>query len=101
MLGASLLAVACTTRSGGPPTSSQTSTLAVLEIPNPAAPGSGEASLTSLADGRAVLSWIEPAGKDAHAVRLAVLRGGQAMERAADDRAGTRASSSTGRTSRP
>jgi hypothetical protein len=81
VLGASLLAMACTTRSGGPPTSSRTSTLAVKEIPNPAAPGSGEASLTSLADGRAVLSWIEPAGKDAHAVRLAVLGvGGQWSE---------------------
>ncbi len=43
----------------------------VQEIPNPAAPGSGEASLAALPDGRAVLSWIEPAGEE-NAVRLAV-----------------------------
>ncbi|HEY6549304.1 MAG TPA: sialidase family protein, partial [Vicinamibacteria bacterium] len=43
----------------------------VEEIPNPAAPGSGEASLASLPDGRAVLSWIERAGEES-AVRMAV-----------------------------
>lgn len=43
----------------------------VEEIPNPTAPGSGEASLVALPDGRALLSWIEPAGGE-KAVRLAV-----------------------------
>jgi hypothetical protein len=50
--------------------------LVVEEIPNPAAPGGGEAQLSALADGRAVLSWIEPAGAG-HAVRLAVREGGR------------------------
>ena len=45
--------------------------MVVEEIPNPAAPGSGEASLAALPDGRAVLSWIEPAEGE-NAVRLAV-----------------------------
>ncbi len=43
----------------------------VEEIANPTAPGSGEASLSALPDGRAILSWIEPAG-EGNAVRLAV-----------------------------
>jgi hypothetical protein len=43
----------------------------VEEIPNPSAPGSGEANLAALPDGRAVLSWIEPAD-GGNAVRLAV-----------------------------
>ena len=43
----------------------------VEEIPNPAAPGSGEANLAALPDGRALLSWIEPAEGE-NAIRMAV-----------------------------
>jgi hypothetical protein len=35
------------------------------------APGSGEPNLTVLADGRVLLSWIEPAGNKRHALRYA------------------------------
>ena len=35
-------------------------------------PGSGEPNIHVTADGRAILSWLEPAGEDRHALRLAV-----------------------------
>jgi hypothetical protein len=50
--------------------------LVVEEIPNPAAPGGGEAELSALPDGRAVLSWIEPAA-GGQAVRLTIREGGR------------------------
>jgi hypothetical protein len=45
--------------------------LTVREIPTPAAPGSGEPNLAVASDGKLVLSWIEPAGEGAHALRFA------------------------------
>jgi hypothetical protein len=50
--------------------------LVVEPTPNPAAPGSGEANLAATADGRAVLSWIEPVA-GGHAVRLALRADGR------------------------
>lgn len=41
----------------------------------PAAPGSGEPNLTTGPDERVYLSWIEPAGNAAHALRFAILEG--------------------------
>jgi len=38
----------------------------------PAAAGSGEPNLAVLADGRVLLSWIEPAGEEGHRLRYAV-----------------------------
>ncbi len=44
----------------------------IVEItPNPAAAGSGEPFLSSGADGSLLMSWLEPAGDDAHAFRFA------------------------------
>ncbi|HEV3048675.1 MAG TPA: sialidase family protein, partial [Longimicrobium sp.] len=45
-----------------------------------AAPGSAEPNLTLGPDGRAYLSWIEPAPDSAHALRFAVLEGGRWSE---------------------
>lgn len=46
-------------------------------VASPAAPGSGEPNLTTGADERVYLSWLEPAGDTAHALRFATLEGGQ------------------------
>jgi hypothetical protein len=43
-----------------------------VEIESPAPPGSGEANLFAMQDGRVLMSWIEPAGTGAHALRFAV-----------------------------
>jgi hypothetical protein len=51
--------------------------LLIEEKENPAAPGSGEASLVAWGNGRAVLSWIEPAGDGGHALRLAAWETGR------------------------
>jgi hypothetical protein len=58
---------ACTnrqaTRDDGP--------IAVRSMDTPAAPGSGEPSLTVTNEGRVLLSWIEPVGEKRHALRYA------------------------------
>lgn len=46
-------------------------------LASPAAPGSGEPNLTTGPDGRIYLSWLEPAGDTAHALRFATLAGDQ------------------------
>ena len=46
--------------------------LAVGEFDFTAPPGSGQPSLYPLADGRVVLTWLEPTSHGAHALRLAV-----------------------------
>jgi len=43
----------------------------VGQMEAPAAPGSGEPNLAVAPDGRVLLSWIEPAGEDGHALRYA------------------------------
>jgi hypothetical protein len=48
---------------------------AAVEVPSPAAEGSGEPNLFALRDGRVLLSWIEPAGTAEHALRFAILDG--------------------------
>ena len=44
-------------------------------LTSPAAPGSGEPNLSTGTDGRVYLSWIEPVGDSAHALRFATLEG--------------------------
>jgi hypothetical protein len=53
-----------------------TAALAVRQVDSPARPGSGEPNLTVAADGTVLLSWIEPAGEDAHALRYSALASG-------------------------
>lgn len=55
--------------------SSSTESIVVTELSVQAAPGSGEPNLTVGPDGRAYLSWLEPAADSAHALRYAVLEG--------------------------
>ena len=43
------------------------------ELATPAAPGSAEPNLTTGADGRVYLSWVEPGPDSTHALRFAVL----------------------------
>jgi hypothetical protein len=54
--------------------------ITVTELSVAAAPGSAEPNLTLGPDGRAYLSWIEPAPDSAHALRFAVLEGGRWSE---------------------
>lgn len=42
------------------------------EVPNPAPPGSGQSFLVAGPDGKAYLSWIEPAGEGRNRLRFAV-----------------------------
>lgn len=56
--------------------SSSADSIAVTELSLNAAPGSGEPNLTVGPDGRAYLSWVEPAADSAHALRFAVLEAG-------------------------
>jgi hypothetical protein len=51
--------------------------LAVGDIEFRGPPGSGEANLYSGGDGRAILTWFEPAGGDAYALRVAVRQSGE------------------------
>ena len=48
--------------------------LALRELDSPARPGSGQPNLVATADGRVLLSWIEPAGEKRHALRFAERR---------------------------
>ena len=53
----------------------------VRELPTPAAPGSGEPNLAATADGRMLLSWIEPAGEKTHRLRFSTrAKGGEWSE---------------------
>jgi hypothetical protein len=52
------------------------STLAMKVVSNPAASGSSQSRLTVTPDGRALLSWLEPAGSKGRALRFAVLEKG-------------------------
>ncbi len=49
--------------------------LTVREVAAPAAPGSAEPCVEAGADGRAYLSWVEPAGEGRHALRFSVWEG--------------------------
>jgi hypothetical protein len=53
---------------------------APVEVPTPAPPGSGSPQLTTTADGRAVLSWLEPAGTGTHRFRVSVREGSKWSE---------------------
>jgi len=44
-----------------------------IEVPAPAADGSQAYALTTGADGRTYLNWLEPVGTDAHALKFSVL----------------------------
>ncbi|MBW3571339.1 MAG: glycoside hydrolase [Gemmatimonadetes bacterium] len=77
-LTAAVLLAACGERAAageGAGSSASTGSIAVTELALQAAPGSGEPNLTVGPDGRAYLSWIEPAADSAHALRFAVLEG--------------------------
>lgn len=62
-----LIAVAMACRQGSPPPSAPR---LARELSVPAAPGSGEPNLAAGPDGRAWLSWIEPAGEHRHRLML-------------------------------
>lgn len=47
----------------------------VITLASPAAPGSGEPNLAVGPDGRVYLSWLEPVGDSAHALRFSTLEG--------------------------
>jgi hypothetical protein len=49
--------------------------MTMSEVASPAGAGSGEPNLSVAADGRVLLSWIESAGPDRHALRFATLDG--------------------------
>jgi hypothetical protein len=51
--------------------------ITVTELAVSAAPGSAEPNLTLGPDGRAYLSWVEPAADSSHALRWSVLEGGR------------------------
>ena len=78
-LSAALLLAACGERADAGQVdaskSASTGSLRVTELTLDAAPGSGEPNLTVGPDGRAYLSWIEPAADSAHALRWSVLEG--------------------------
>ncbi len=65
------LGVGCTPPDGDPVAIGPIDTLA-----SPAAQGSGEPNLARDRDGRVYLSWLEPAGDSAHALRFATLQDG-------------------------
>jgi len=46
--------------------------LVVEMLPSPTGPGAAEPSLHTSADGRVILSWLEPAADKAHALRVAI-----------------------------
>ncbi|MET0553230.1 MAG: sialidase family protein [Vicinamibacteria bacterium] len=56
--------------------------LTVRELPSPAGPGSGEPNLAVGADGRILLSWIEPSSEGRHRLRYASRTGGAAWAEA-------------------
>lgn len=64
-----MLVVGCT------PTDSATVTIGPIDtLASPAAQGSGEPNLARDPDGRVYLSWLEPSGDSAHALRFATLQ---------------------------
>jgi hypothetical protein len=65
------LAAACSRESA---TNAEPLTLDVQRIPSPAGAASTEPSFASDPDGRVLLSWVEPAGDSAHALRFAEWR---------------------------
>jgi hypothetical protein len=65
------LALGCTRTDGDAITVGPIDTLA-----SPAASGSGEPNLSAGPDGRVYLSWLEPAGDSAHALRFSTLENG-------------------------
>lgn len=68
ILAACLPAAACETESFETPAALQEPVM----LPSPAGPGSAEPSLSTSADGKVLLSWIEPSN-DAHSLRFSVL----------------------------
>src|SRR5262245_43041892 len=52
----------------------------IQETDSPAAPGSAEPNLFATGDGRVLLSWIERAGENRHALRFAARNGGKWSE---------------------
>lgn len=65
---AGLLAMGASTRAQAKPDPLR---MTVGPLETPAGPGSGEPNLTVTADGRVLLSWIEPAGDKRHVLRYA------------------------------
>lgn len=65
-----VLLLACTSRDVD-----RAAFLSIDTLASPAAAGSGEPNLTTGTDGRVYLSWIEPVGDSAHALRFATLEG--------------------------
>lgn len=51
--------------------------MAIDHLPTPAGVGSGEPNLAAGDDGRVYLSWLEPQSDSVHALRFAVLDGGE------------------------
>ena len=47
--------------------------LEIINVASPAAPGSMAPHLAVTADGEAIMSWLEPVGEDAHAVKYSIL----------------------------
>ncbi|HET7275639.1 MAG TPA: sialidase family protein [Longimicrobiaceae bacterium] len=72
-----VLAISAFTAACGSEEPVVSSTLTAAQpISSPAAPGSAEPNLAVTADGAVILSWLEPAGDSAHALRFATLERG-------------------------
>jgi hypothetical protein len=72
-----VLLAACGGEGGTARAASSPEGITVTELAVSAAPRSAEPNLTLGPDGRAYLSWVEPAADSAHALRFSVLRDGR------------------------
>jgi len=78
LLGAGLIAHASACRAERAAPAVAPTPAVARPIEAPAAPGSGEASLAATADGRVILSWLEPRDGGRHALRFSSRGAGEA-----------------------
>jgi hypothetical protein len=69
------VAIAATLLGGCSDRGGSDATIEIIGVTSPAAPGSMSPHLAVTPAGEAVMSWLEPAGDDAHAVKYSLLRG--------------------------
>jgi len=77
LLGAVLIALASACRAERAAPADAPTPAVARPIESPAAPGSGEPSLAATADGRVILSWLEPRDGGRHALRFSSRRAGE------------------------